>query len=71
MGPEPYVQVSLVGHDLGSEGTDFRISGYEGAGAPLQGVRRISAIHRHRSEDEAWYVLSGRLRFQFGTEEGV
>lgn len=69
MVPEPYVQAPLLGHDLGSEGTDFRVSEYEEPAAPPQGTRRIAPLHRHRAEDEAWYVLSGRLRFQFGTEE--
>lgn len=26
-------------------------------------------LHTHRSEDEAWYVLEGGLRFRFGNEE--
>jgi mannose-6-phosphate isomerase-like protein (cupin superfamily) len=34
-------------------------------GAPIKGV----PLHLHRTEDEAWYVLEGTLRFQFGTRE--
>ena len=26
-------------------------------------------LHRHRTEDEGWYVLEGQLRFSFGDEQ--
>ena len=69
MGAEPFVQTPLLGCDLGSEHTDFRISEFDEPGAPREGIRRIAPHHRHRFEDEAWYILRGRLRFQFGAEE--
>jgi mannose-6-phosphate isomerase-like protein (cupin superfamily) len=31
--------------------------------------RPIAAMHVHRSDDEAWIVLEGRLGFQVGGEE--
>jgi mannose-6-phosphate isomerase-like protein (cupin superfamily) len=31
--------------------------------------RPIAGRHLHRSDDEAWYVLSGRLGFSVGDEE--
>ena len=31
--------------------------------------RPIAPLHLHRSEDEAWYVLEGRLGFQVGGDE--
>ena len=31
--------------------------------------RPIAGLHLHRSDDEAWYVLSGRLGFQVDAEE--
>jgi uncharacterized cupin superfamily protein len=31
--------------------------------------RPIAARHLHRSDDEAWFVLEGRLGFQVGEEE--
>ena len=31
--------------------------------------RPIAPFHLHRSEDEAWYVLEGRLGFVLGDEE--
>jgi mannose-6-phosphate isomerase-like protein (cupin superfamily) len=31
--------------------------------------RPIAGLHVHRSDDEAWYVLAGRLGFRIGEEE--
>jgi mannose-6-phosphate isomerase-like protein (cupin superfamily) len=31
--------------------------------------RPIAGLHLHRSDDEAWIVLEGRLGFRVGTEE--
>jgi uncharacterized cupin superfamily protein len=31
--------------------------------------RPIAALHAHHSDDEAWFVLSGRLGFQVGEAE--
>ena len=31
--------------------------------------RPIAGLHLHRSDDEAWFVLSGRLGFRVGDEE--
>jgi uncharacterized cupin superfamily protein len=31
--------------------------------------RPIAGLHLHRSDDEAWYVLSGRLGFQVGDDQ--
>jgi mannose-6-phosphate isomerase-like protein (cupin superfamily) len=31
--------------------------------------RPIAGLHLHRTDDEAWYVLSGRLGFRVGDEE--
>jgi mannose-6-phosphate isomerase-like protein (cupin superfamily) len=37
---------------------------------PDTGVERpIAGLHLHRSDDEAWYVLSGRLGFRIGDEQ--
>jgi mannose-6-phosphate isomerase-like protein (cupin superfamily) len=69
MQAHPYVKVPLLGRDLGTKETDFQVSEHEEPGAPPNSVRKIAPLHRHRSEDEAWYVLRGSLRFQFGQEE--
>jgi mannose-6-phosphate isomerase-like protein (cupin superfamily) len=69
MDAQALVEIPLLDHGVGSERTDFRVSEFEEPAAPADGVRRIAPLHRHRSEDEAWYVLRGRLRFRFGSEE--
>jgi uncharacterized cupin superfamily protein len=33
--------------------------------------RPIAGLHLHRSDDEAWFVLEGRLGFWMGKEERV
>ena len=33
--------------------------------------RPIAGLHLHRSDDEAWYVQSGRLGFTVGEEERI
>jgi mannose-6-phosphate isomerase-like protein (cupin superfamily) len=60
-----YLRSPLRGHELGSPATDFVVGEIDESPHPKGGV----PLHRHRSEDEAWYVLSGRLRFQVGSRE--
>jgi mannose-6-phosphate isomerase-like protein (cupin superfamily) len=31
----------------------------------------IAGLHLHREDDEAWYVLEGRLGFRIGAEERI
>jgi quercetin dioxygenase-like cupin family protein len=33
--------------------------------------RPIAGLHLHREDDEAWYVLEGRLGFRIGAEERI
>jgi len=39
------------------------------AGDDTSRDRPIAALHLHRDEDEAWYVLEGRLGFRIGDDE--
>jgi quercetin dioxygenase-like cupin family protein len=64
LGPE-YLKSPLLNHELGSEATNFVVEEVEEPPHPKGGV----PLHRHRSEDEAWYILSGALRFQYGNQE--
>lgn len=51
----------------------FKVRGAE-TGGSLTALENIIApndgppLHTHANEDEAWYVLEGRLRFKLGTE---
>ena len=63
------VQSPLLNSPLGSSENDFQVSECVESGGEPGEVRKIAPLHRHRTEDEAWYVLDGCLRFQFGAEE--
>jgi mannose-6-phosphate isomerase-like protein (cupin superfamily) len=39
------------------------------AAADTSRERPIAGLHLHRDEDEAWYVLDGRLGFRVGDED--
>lgn len=64
-----YLASPLMGRILGSPSTDFRV--YENKDEAPEGgmVRQRVPFHCHRTEDEAWYVMEGSLRFRFGSEE--
>ncbi len=63
------VHAPMVNRLVGTTSGDFvlqeNLARTEPGGAPHKGV----PLHRHRIEDEAWYVIEGILRFQSGTRE--
>jgi mannose-6-phosphate isomerase-like protein (cupin superfamily) len=63
------LRAPLLGQTLGSEETNFVIHEFEDVGHPPGTFARGVPLHVHRTEDEAWYVIQGNLRFQFGTRE--
>jgi mannose-6-phosphate isomerase-like protein (cupin superfamily) len=68
--PEPeVVHAPMVNRSMGTTNSDFvvqeNLAGTGPGGTPRGGV----PLHRHRIEDEAWYVLEGTLQFQFGDRE--
>lgn len=65
----PIVQPPLAGRVLGSATDNFLIAEWQDAGAPPGPPRWIAPLHLHRSDDEAWYVLEGRLLVQKGEQE--
>jgi mannose-6-phosphate isomerase-like protein (cupin superfamily) len=64
-----YVRSPLLRQVLGSAATDFSIHENASGGDPSELPRNGVPLHRHRSEDEAWYVLEGELAFRFGSRE--
>jgi mannose-6-phosphate isomerase-like protein (cupin superfamily) len=65
---EPEVlRFPLLGAAIGTRTSDFVI--HENQDGARSSPRRGIPLHRHRTEDEAWYVLEGTLRFQYGAKE--
>jgi mannose-6-phosphate isomerase-like protein (cupin superfamily) len=63
------VHASLLNRALGTAEHDFVIEENE-AKATASGLpERVAPLHLHRTEDEAWYILKGILRFQYGSHE--
>ncbi len=56
---------SLAGNQLGGSGDDFVIVQWTAD----VGDQWIAPLHVHHEDEEAWYVLRGRLGFQLGGEE--
>jgi mannose-6-phosphate isomerase-like protein (cupin superfamily) len=63
------VRAPLLGQALGSKETNFVIHEFQDAGYPPGTFTRGVPLHVHRTEDEAWYIVEGNLRFQFGKRE--
>lgn len=59
----------LSGKTLGTVADSFVIAEWRDAGGVSDRPRLIAPRHVHHSDDEAWYVLEGRLRVQVGDKE--
>ena len=57
---------SLTDTDLGGADSDFVIVEWSDSGD--SGYEWIAPLHVHHSDDEAWYVLEGTLRFRIADE---
>ena len=65
----PIIAPPLAGSVIGSIGSDFVMAEWKDAGGPPGPPRWIAPLHLHRNDDEAWYVLEGKLCVRVGTEE--
>jgi mannose-6-phosphate isomerase-like protein (cupin superfamily) len=59
----------LSGKTLGTAADSFVIAEWRDGGGVSDKPRLIAPRHVHHSDDEAWYVLDGTLRIQFGDKE--
>jgi mannose-6-phosphate isomerase-like protein (cupin superfamily) len=57
----------LAGRTLGREGPGFVLAEWTDRGVS-SGERPIAPLHVHHRDDEAWYVLKGRMGFRLGDE---
>jgi len=64
----PTTAPPLAGQILGSAENSFLIAEWQDAGAPPGPPRWIAPLHLHHHDDEAWYVLEGRLCVRRGDE---
>jgi mannose-6-phosphate isomerase-like protein (cupin superfamily) len=59
----------LAGRTLGTPASSFVIGSWDADPAPAgEPPHLIAPLHLHRADDEAWYVLSGKLGFQLDEE---
>lgn len=54
---------------MGSADGDFVVAEWRDGGAPPGPPRYIAPIHVHHHDDEAWYVLEGKLCVLVGEEQ--
>jgi len=64
----PTIAVPLSGRVLGSADNSFVVAEWRDAGAPPGPPRWIAPLHLHHNDDEAWYVLEGRLCVKVGDD---
>jgi hypothetical protein len=59
----------LTGRTLGGSESSFVIGSWRADASPSgKPAQPIAPLHRHHLDDEAWYVLSGKLGFQLDRE---
>jgi mannose-6-phosphate isomerase-like protein (cupin superfamily) len=64
----PIIAPLLAGNVAGAVGANFVIAEWKDAGGPPGPPRWIAPLHLHRNDDEAWYVLEGRLCVRVGED---
>jgi len=63
------VYAPMESQSIGTPSSDFVVQENLARAGRQGAARRGVPLHRHRMEDEAWYVLEGTLHFQYGTRE--
>jgi uncharacterized RmlC-like cupin family protein len=62
------VAPALAGNVMGSTKDSFAVAEWCAEGAPPGPPRYVAPIHVHHNDDEAWYVLEGKLCVLVGEE---
>jgi mannose-6-phosphate isomerase-like protein (cupin superfamily) len=63
------VNAPMLNQSIGTTSSDFVLQENLARTGPDGTAHKGVPLHRHRIEDEAWYVLEGTLHFQYGTRE--
>jgi mannose-6-phosphate isomerase-like protein (cupin superfamily) len=58
----------LAGNVIGSTGANFVVAEWKDVGGPPGPPCWIAPLHLHRNDDEAWYVLEGKLCVRVGKD---
>ena len=58
----------LAGNVVGSASANFVMAEWSDGGGPPGPPRWIAPLHLHRNDDEAWYVLEGKLCVRVGKD---
>jgi len=64
----PTIASLLAGHTIGSAENSFVLAEWSDPGAPPGPPRWIAPLHLHHHDDEAWYVLQGKLCVKMGED---
>ena len=66
----PTIAQLLAGRTIGSAENSFIIAEWRDPGAPTGASqpRWIAPLHLHHNDDEAWYILEGRLCVKVGDD---
>jgi mannose-6-phosphate isomerase-like protein (cupin superfamily) len=64
-----HIAPPLAGNLLGAADGQFVLAEWQDQGGNPGKKILIAPTHVHHSDDEAWYVLEGRLRFRIGEDE--
>jgi mannose-6-phosphate isomerase-like protein (cupin superfamily) len=67
--PDERVAAPLAGNELAPPGSDLVVVEWRADAGGSDPPLYIAPLHLHRSDDEAWYVLDGALRFRLGDDE--
>jgi mannose-6-phosphate isomerase-like protein (cupin superfamily) len=59
----------LAGQVIGATSNDFVVAEWRDAGGPPGPPRYIAPPHLHHQDDEAWYVLEGKLCVRVGQDD--
>jgi mannose-6-phosphate isomerase-like protein (cupin superfamily) len=64
----PTIASLLAGRVIGAAENSFVIAEWRDPGAPPGPPRWIAPLHLHNNDDEAWYVLEGKLCVKVGDD---
>jgi mannose-6-phosphate isomerase-like protein (cupin superfamily) len=63
------VAETLRGSTIGAPTSELVLVEWTAAAGPIQPRQYVAPLHVHHSDDEAWYVVDGRLGVRLGDEE--